>query len=97
MNNQTTHALELLLQHLAEQIANRTAHLLREQTQPDHRSPWLSVDAAAAYLDWPKQRLYKLTARNIVPHYRHERRLLFHRAELDRWLQPYAHGDRPTN
>jgi excisionase family DNA binding protein len=50
----------------------------------------MAIDTAAAYLDWPRQRLYKLTASGAIPHYKHEGRLLFHRHELDHWLRAYA-------
>ena len=50
----------------------------------------MGIEKTAAYLDWPKQRLYKLTAQSAIPHYKHDGRLLFHREELDRWLADFA-------
>ena len=35
-----------------------------------------------------------LTARGEIPHYKQEGRLLFHRGELDAWLQRFAEGER---
>ena len=47
-----------------------------------------------ACLDWPKQRLYKLSASGAIPHYKQEGRLLFNRGELEAWLRRYAEGAR---
>lgn len=58
-------------------------------------STWLNIDSAAHYLDWPRQRLYKLTATGAIPHYKHDRRLLFRRDELDRWLSHHRQPIRP--
>lgn len=86
-----------LLDQLAARIAEEVAARLAEQQLPGGessagRSPWMSVEAAAAYLDWPRQRLYKLTAQNAIPHYKHDGRLLFHRHELDHWLARHRQG-----
>ena len=47
---------------------------------------------ASAYLDLPKQRIYKLSAAGAIPHVKQAGRLLFDRVELDQWLrkQPKA-------
>jgi excisionase family DNA binding protein len=84
--------LEQLLQELARRIASELARLTpsRPSTGEDDSSPWLNIESAAAYLDWPKQRLYKLTAQGAIPHYKHDGRLLFHRGELDAWLGEHA-------
>lgn len=91
-------ALAAALAELAELVASRVIEVQREElSASDERgdaSPWLSVEAAAAYLDWPRQRLYKLTARGAIPHYKHEGRLAFRRDELDSWLERYAQGER---
>ena len=86
------------LDELAEVVARRVAELVREEkgegADSHNASPWLSVGSAAAYLDWPRERLYKLTARGAIPHYKHEGRLAFRRDELDRWLERHAQGER---
>jgi excisionase family DNA binding protein len=85
------------LEELVERIARRVVELQREldsDGEREQRSPWLSVKTAAAYLGWPRQRLYKLTARGEIPHYKQERRLAFRRDELERWLERYAEGER---
>jgi excisionase family DNA binding protein len=88
-------ALAALVEELAELIAGELASKLAPEGVADtleERSPWLSVASAATYLDWPKQRLYKLSAAGAIPHYKHEGRLLFDRRELDEWLRAHAQG-----
>jgi excisionase family DNA binding protein len=89
--------LEALVDRLAERIAGRVSELSFEHyalaSEPE--SPWMGIGKAAEYLDWPRQRLYKLTASGEIPHYKHEGRLLFKRAELDRWLERFA--QRPSD
>jgi excisionase family DNA binding protein len=90
-------ALAALVEELAELIAGELVRRLgaeQASSTPDERSPWLSATSAAAYLDWPKQRLYKLSAAGAIPHYKQAGRLLFHRRELDEWLR--AHAQRPA-
>ena len=89
--------MEALLERLAERIAERLCERLVEHQAVAHgeRSPWMGIEKAAAYLDWPKQRLYKLTAAGEIPHYKQDGRLLFRSDELDRWLAQYAEGERP--
>jgi excisionase family DNA binding protein len=57
----------------------------------------MGIEKAAGYLDWPKQRLYKLSAAGEIPHYKQEGRLLFRTDELDCWLANFAEGDRSTS
>jgi excisionase family DNA binding protein len=78
---------EQLLQTLAERI---TGLLLERRGElAEAASPWLDVRDAAAYLRFSRNQLYKLTAARAIP-FRKKRGgqgLLFHRAELDRWLE----------
>ena len=104
MSAQLASALAPLLEQLVEQIARRVLDMQRELAPTENAeqlSPWMGIENAAAYLDWPKQRLYKLTAQGAIPHYKHDGRLLFHRPELDRWLaelaQPARRLARPPN
>jgi excisionase family DNA binding protein len=93
MSAQLAAALPPLLEQLVEQIARRMLELQHElspTTNAEELSPWMSIEKAAAYLDWPKQRLYKLTAQSAIPHYKQDGRLLFHQQELDRWLDSFA-------
>jgi excisionase family DNA binding protein len=94
VNGDLASALGPALEQLIERIARRLLELQTEQLlrQPDSEqpSPWMGIATTAEYLDWPRQRLYKLTAAGAIPHYKQEGRLLFHRHELDRWLQTFA-------
>ena len=63
--------------------------LERLPAAPAAASPWLDFEAALAYLGFSRDRLYKLTAARAIP-FRKKRDgqgLLFHRGELDRWLE----------
>ena len=78
---------EQLLEAAADAIAERLLERLPESSTPE--SPWLDFDAALAYLGFSRDRLYKLTAARAIP-FRKKRDgqgLLFHRGELDRWLE----------
>ncbi len=91
--------LQPLLQELARLLAQELAQLRAEfevqSLAPEaRRSPWLSAEAAAAYLDWPRRRLYRLCQAGEIPHYKQQGRLLFRREELDEWLQGFAQGRR---
>jgi excisionase family DNA binding protein len=81
----------LVPSELVEAIAQRVAELLREQAAPagEPTSPWLDVEAACAYLGFSRDRLYKLTAAKAIPcrKKRGGQGLLFHRAELDAWIE----------
>jgi excisionase family DNA binding protein len=72
-------------------LAERTVDLLLERmaTPPEPHSPWLDFRSAMSYLGFSRNRLYKLTAARAIP-FRKKRDgqgLLFHRDELDRWLE----------
>ena len=74
-----------LLQALAELVAAR----VRELPPAPEPSPWLDFEGAREYLRFSRDQLYKLTAARAIP-FRKKRDgqgLLFHREELDRWLQ----------
>ena len=98
MNGLVGPELEALLDRLVEQIARRVVELQVEHHAVEHESasPWMGVEKAAEYLDWPRQRLYKLTASGEIPHYKHEGRLLFRADELERWLERFAQGPLDT-
>ena len=81
--------------NLVEDLAGRVAERLADRFAADPAaatSPWLNVQSAADYLDWPRERLYKLTASSEIPHYKHDGRILFRRDELDSWLADYQQG-----
>ena len=100
MNLHPDAVVSQLLEAFADAVARRVVELQRCEpafaaSEAEERSPWLSVEKAAAYVDWPKQRLYKLTAAGAVPHYKHEGRLVFNRRELDEWLARHVQPGRP--
>jgi hypothetical protein len=43
-------------------------------------------------LRWSVKRIRNLTAAAAIPHRKHEGRVLFHRDELDAWLDRYRDG-----
>jgi excisionase family DNA binding protein len=85
---------ERLLAQLVDAIATAVSERISTEL-PDApatttpASPWMSADAAAACLDIPKARLYKLTAQGAIPHYKQDGRLFFHRQELDEWMSQF--------
>ena len=78
---------------LVEAIAQRVAELTREQIRGacPPESPWLDFNAAAAYLGFSRAKLYKLTAAKAIPFRKKDggQGLLFHRDELDNWLESH--------
>lgn len=74
--------------HLIEALAHRVAEIGTTTSA----SPYMTADEAAEYLRWPKERIYKLTAARTIPHRKHDGRLLFHRDELDTWLNEHREG-----
>jgi excisionase family DNA binding protein len=92
MAAQADHELALLVpDELLHTLAEQTAQLVAERLQPAPQtgSPWLDFEGAIAYLGFSRDRLYKLTAARAIP-FRKKRDgqgLLFHRDELDRWVE----------
>jgi excisionase family DNA binding protein len=84
---------DYLAELIAEALARRRAGV-PGATTGEERAPGVALEGAARYLDWPKQRLYKLSASGALPHYKQEGRLLFRRDELDAWLAQFAQGER---
>ena len=76
---------EELLHALAELVAARVGEQLPVRVE----SPWLDLEGACAYLHFSRDQLYKLTAAKAIP-FRKKRGgqgLIFHRDELDRWVE----------
>ncbi|HEU6443769.1 MAG TPA: helix-turn-helix domain-containing protein [Gaiellaceae bacterium] len=88
----TPHQLTLVVpEELLQALAARTAELGLARTKATalSESPWLDFEQAMGYLHFSRDRLYKLTAARAIP-FRKKRNgqgLLFHRDELDRWLE----------
>ena len=77
---------------LLETLAARTAALVLAELElrpPPIASPWLDFEAARTYLGFSRDRLYKLTAARAIPVRKRQdgQGLLFHREELDQWLE----------
>lgn len=74
---------------LVEVIAERVADLLADrQAGP---SPWMTRGQAASYLGVPVSRLEK---DRTVPSRKWDGRRLYHRVELDGWLERFRDGER---
>jgi excisionase family DNA binding protein len=88
VSEQTRVMLELP-EAVVEAIAQRAAALALERLDRRESSPWMDLAQAATYLGFSRDRLYKLTAAGAVPCRRRPggQRLLFHRDELDQWLE----------
>lgn len=72
-----------LPRELVEQIVDQVLERLRAEQQPARR--WLcGAEAAAAYLGWSSQRVYKRL--RMLPHSRDGRLLMFDTQQLDRFL-----------
>jgi len=74
---------------LLDILARRIAQLVSDRKPQASASPWLDVEAALEYLPFSRDQLYKLTSARAIP-FRKKRDgqgLLFHRGELDRWLE----------
>ena len=77
---------DALLDALAERVARRVVMRL---DLPQPASPWLDVEGALEFLPFSRDQLYKLTSARAIP-FRKKRGgqgLLFHRGELERWLE----------
>ena len=79
---------------LPDQLLQRVADLVAEQVVarlalPVAPSPWLDFEAALEYLGFTRNKLYKLTAAGAIPFRKKQKGqgLLFHRDELDRWVE----------
>ena len=77
---------EELIDAAAERVA---ARVLEQLERPAAASPWMDLPAAASYLGFSRDRLYKLTAAGAIPCRRQPggQRLIFNRHELDQWLE----------
>jgi excisionase family DNA binding protein len=86
------HCLAIVVpDELLQALAERTAELVVAQLPSTGRvdSPWLDFEGALTYLGFSRDRLYKLTAAKAIPlrKKRDGQGLLFHRDELDRWVE----------
>jgi len=71
------------------ELAERAAQLVLERIGSANGSPWMTRAQAAVYLGVPVSRLEKDRA---VPCRRWDGRVLYHRPELDEWLEQFREG-----
>jgi len=76
------------LDALADRVAERVVELMRLE-QPDG-SPWLDTAGAADYVAAKPSRIHDLVALGKLAPRRDGRRLLFHRDDLDAYLEARA-------
>jgi excisionase family DNA binding protein len=102
MTDQTNESAELslpippdLVEAIAQRVAELTREPIREACAPG--SPWLDFNAAASYLGFSHDTLYKLTAARAIPCRKKAggQGLRFQRQELDSWMdRTYPRLDR---
>jgi excisionase family DNA binding protein len=58
---------------------------------PDKRNKekWLSLEDAASHLSYKKSSLYQFTSRNLIPHYKIRRKILFKLSELNDYIEKH--------
>jgi hypothetical protein len=72
---------------LVEQIAQRAAELLSEQSKEPAQDGWLrGAEKIAAYIDCPRSRVYALVSARRIPVHHDGSALVARRLELDQWL-----------
>jgi excisionase family DNA binding protein len=49
--------------------------------------PYLSLEEAANYLSLKKSTIYQYTSKNLIPHYKFRRRILFKISELNEFIE----------
>lgn len=76
---------ERTLDLLADRIAERV-------TGAGASSPWLTTRQAAERLRLSVDAVHRLTGADAIPHRKQGGRCLFHRAELDEWLDGHCSG-----
>lgn len=78
----TPEELILLVEGAVKKVFN--SHLPNDlKQQPDKL---LTIEEAAEYLSLAKQTLYGFTSKNLIPHIKRAKRVLFRRSDLDLWL-----------
>jgi excisionase family DNA binding protein len=81
---------------LEEQIRALVREEVNELREELQRSPGMNLKETAAYLRMGEDRIYKATAARKIPHRKQEGRLLFHRDEVDAWLNEDLRGPAPA-
>lgn len=68
-------------ERMEEQLAQ-----IRMQIAIRGKSPWMNVEEAAIYCGYSKSALYS-RYKNEIPHHQRDSRIMFHRDDLDRWME----------
>jgi excisionase family DNA binding protein len=76
----------------APEVFGALSEAVAEALDRSSRSPWLNAESAARYLDVAPKRIRNLTAAGEIPHRKQGGRVLYHRDELDRWLDYHYEG-----
>lgn len=76
---------KLTAKNLSETSADSLDNMTKQQPAGNEM---MNMDEASKFLDCSKGYLYKLTMRNMIPHYKPTgKRIYFYRAELDDWIK----------
>jgi excisionase family DNA binding protein len=68
-------------------ISEATDRVMAELRDQSHGGWLRGIEAAARYLDCSPTRVQEFVRRDLIPHERDGRWLMFHRADLDRWVR----------
>lgn len=71
---------------LLERLAQRLTELTVSGSAAAVRGPWMTAEEAASYLRCPVSRIRKLTMLGELLCHRDGRRVLYHRADLDKFV-----------
>jgi len=69
----------------SERIEQQLAQI-RLQLAAKESSPWMTVEEAAAYCGYSKSAFYN-RYKNEIPHHQRDTRMMFHREDLDEWME----------
>lgn len=50
-------------------------------------TPWMTAEEAADYLRCSKSKIYRLVSYDDIPYHKQSGQLLFHRDQLDKWME----------
>ncbi len=78
-----------IIEEIIEQVTERVTERVAEAND---RSPWLTAAECAEHLHVPRKAVYNWTSAGAIPHRKIGARVMFHRDELDAWLDGYREG-----
>lgn len=86
ITNLVTEAVQTALQE-------QQNHLKTLNTEREQKEEVLNADQAAAFLHIAKQTLYTMTSKRKIPFYKHGKKILFRRGDLEDWLNRGKHNE----